>query len=845
MSDNVKLQVLLRAVDQASRPFKAVQAASRTLSGEIRGSQNELKELNARARQIEGFRKTSAQLAVTGNALEQAKAQAAALALQMRNTANPTNAQVKALENARRSAAELQTKFNGLRLSVQNQRGALQQAGIDTRNLSAAERQLRGNIAQTTETMERQRAALARVSQQQARLNAVRARYERGREIVAGARNVSAAALGLGTAGLFAGSQLIAPEVQAEKSGALIAARQGESSETGAKYTRVIKDVSASGVSDDIERITEAVSAVRSTLGTMGDVGEAELNRITRRALDMQTAFGSEAAESIQIAGIMMKNGLAKNSDEALDLIVSGMQRVSAQMRGEMPEILHEYSTHFRNMGFSGAEAMSLLVDMSKQGKFALDKTGDAIKEFSIRGSDMSKNSVAAYQQIGLNAGKMSAAIASGGEKARVAMQKTARGLLKIKNPAERANAAIALFGTPIEDLSVDQIPKFLGALAGVKNRLGDVSGAAEEMGNTLRDNLSGDVERLQGAFSGLRLNVFTGMDDKLRKLTQTATQWVGKLNAWVKTNPELVSKIVLVAGAITGLTAVLGGVGLVLWPVMAGINYLIAGAGLLATGFSIAGSTIAASFGAIAWPVVGVVAAVVAGALLIRKYWEPISAFFGGVVEGLRSAFGPVGDIFTPLGPMFDTLGNGLQKVWQWFKDLVAPVRATQETLNSCRDAGVLFGKGLAAALRMPLNAFNKLRSGIDWVLEKLGVINKDAATLDKTAAKANAAAQGGGYVPVSGTYAGYQYYQPGTGDNDINQLYQPVTSALKGYGGYQPVTAPAGRSYIDQSKSEYHINLQGGVAPGNNLTQQFREEVERIEREKRARARASMTHD
>lgn len=81
MSDNVKLQVLLRAVDQASRPFKAVQAASRTLSGEIRGSQNELKELNARARQIEGFRKTSAQLAVTGNALEQAKAQAAALRL--------------------------------------------------------------------------------------------------------------------------------------------------------------------------------------------------------------------------------------------------------------------------------------------------------------------------------------------------------------------------------------------------------------------------------------------------------------------------------------------------------------------------------------------------------------------------------------------------------------------------------------------------------------------------------------------------------------------------------------------------------------------------------------------
>lgn len=83
-----------------------------------RGAQNELKDLNARARQIEGFRKTSAQLAVTGNALNDAKAQAAALALQMRNTANPTTAQVRALESARQSASALQTTYDNLRLSV-------------------------------------------------------------------------------------------------------------------------------------------------------------------------------------------------------------------------------------------------------------------------------------------------------------------------------------------------------------------------------------------------------------------------------------------------------------------------------------------------------------------------------------------------------------------------------------------------------------------------------------------------------------------------------------------------------------------------------------------------------
>ncbi|CAM8358064.1 phage tail tape measure protein [Enterobacter kobei] len=849
MSDNVKLQVLLKAVDQATRPFKAVQAASKTLAGDIRGSQDELKALNAQSRRIEGFRAISGQLAVTGTALKKAKDDTAALALQMRNTANPTAAQVRAFENARRSAAALQEKYNSLRQSVHRQRTELQQSGIDTRNLADAGRTLRASISETTASIDRQRAALARVSKQQERLNAVSQRYERGKAAAASVRNVSAAALGAGTAAVYAGSRLIAPEIQTQKNGALIAARQGEDNTKSTQYTEVIQRISASGVSDDLEKITEAVSAVRSTLGTLGNVGEAELDRISRKALDMQTAFGTDTTESIQIAAIMMKNGLAASSDEAMDLIVSGMQRVSAEMRGEMPEILHEYSTHFRNLGFSGAEAMSLLVDMSKQGKFALDKTGDAIKEFSIRGSDMSKNSVAAYEEIGLNAKKMSSDIASGGEKARMAMQKTAKGLLAIKDPAQRANAAISLFGTPIEDLSIDQIPAFLGALAGVKNQFGDVSGAADNMGKTLRDNLSGDVARLSGQFEGLRFSVFTQMDAQLRTLTQTATNWLGKLNAWVNANPALASNLVMITGAIAGVAVVLGGLGLVVWPVMTGINALIAGAGFLSVGFSMAGSAIVAAISAISWPIVAVVAAVVAGALLIRKYWEPISAFFGGVVEGLKAAFAPVAELFAPLKPVFDWLGVKLQELWQWFSNLIAPVKSTQDTLNSCRDAGVLFGQALAEALTLPLTAFNKLRSGIDWVLEKLGVINKESGTLDKTAAKANAAAQSGGYVPAPSTYGGYQPYPAPAGNAPGWQAYQPAAgqsaSVTGGYQSYKPVTAPAGRSYVDQSKNDYHITVQGGAGSGTNLDRQLQDALEKYERDKRARNRSSMMHD
>lgn len=115
----------------------------------------------------------------------------------------------------------------------------------------------------------------------------------------------------------------------------------------------------------------------------------------------MQTAFGSETAESIQIAAIMMKNGLAGSSDEALDLITAGMQRVSAQMRAEMPEILHEYSTHFRNLGFSGAEAMSLLIDMSKQGSSPLIKPAMRLKSSAFAALTCQKPALLPISRLG------------------------------------------------------------------------------------------------------------------------------------------------------------------------------------------------------------------------------------------------------------------------------------------------------------------------------------------------------------------------------------------------------------------------------------------------------------
>src|SRR5690606_39059280 len=153
------------------------------------------------------------------------------------------------------------------------------------------------------------------------------------------------------------------------------------------------------------------------------------------------------------------------NGEEGFDLLTKAFQKVPAAMRGELPEIINEYGTFFQYSGFDGSEAMGLLVAASEQGRWALDKTGDTLKEFGIRAPDGSKTTTEAYTSIGLNAQEMATDVASGGDAAQNAMRRTAEALLQIEDPSERSQQANALFGTPLEDMSTTELPQCLSAL--------------------------------------------------------------------------------------------------------------------------------------------------------------------------------------------------------------------------------------------------------------------------------------------------------------------------------------------------------------------------------------------
>lgn len=815
MSNNVRIEVLLNAVDRASRPLKAIQNASKSLAGDIRNSQTTLRDLNAQASRIDGFRKASAQLAVTGQSLNKAKQEAAALAVQFKNTENPTKAQARAMEAAKKSAADLQLKYNGLRQSVQRQRTELAQAGINTRTLSADERRLKTSISETTAQLNRQREALARVSQQQAKLSRVKERYQTGKSLAGSAAAAGAAGVGIATAGTMAGVKLLMPGYSfAQKNSELQAVlgvdKQSPEMEALRKQARQLGDNTAASADD-----AASAQIIIAKSGGDADAIQAATPVTLNMALSNQRSMEENAA---LLTG--MKSAFQLSNDQIAhigDVLSMTMNKTAADFDG-LSDALTYAAPVAKNAGVSieqTAAMVGALHDAKITGSMAgtgsrailsrlqapTGKAFEAIKELGVKTSDARGNTRPIFsilKEMQRSFEKNNLGTSQRGE-----YMKTIFG--------EEASSAAAVLMTAASTGKLDKLTAAFKAS----------DGKTEELVKIMQDNLGGDFKEFQSAYEAVGTDLFDQQNDALRKLTQTATRYVLKLDGWITRNKSLATTIGVVAGGALALIGVIGGIGLIAWPVVMGINAIIAAAGLLGTVFTVAGGAIVTAVGAISLPVVAVAGAVVAGAILIRKYWEPISAFFSGVVEGLKAAFAPVAEIFSPLTPVFDSIIEKLRGVWQWFTDLIAPVKATQETLDRCKNVGVAFGKALAEALTAPLNVFNSLSGKVGWLLEKLGVIKKESDGLDQTAAKASAAAgaQNGSYIPQTSVYGGYQMYQP--------------------------VTAPAGRSYVDQSKREYNINLSGGVAPGTDLDRQLREAVEKLDREERARQRSSMRHD
>jgi len=511
-----------------------------------------------------------------------------------------------------------------------------------------------------------------------------------------------------GAVGLLAGGGLalgFAKAIETDGSNRKMAASLGLDPAEAASMGALSGKLYANAYGGSLEEVNAAVGGVKSTLSEFGQISDETLERLSKKALDTAAAF-PELGNATSTAGVLMKTGLAKDADEAFDLIVGSAQKMPAAMQAELLPVMDEYSKHFADLGIDGTTAFGIMAEASKGGAIQMDKTGDALKEFTIRATDGSKATADAYKAIGLNAEDMAGKIAAGGPAAHDAFAKTVAGLQAIKDPAAQAQAAIGLFGTPLEDLGTAKIPDFLGAIDPMGDSFDSLAGKATEMGDTLNSGPGSALTTLQRtaetSFTGMLAAALPVLMPILGWLQQYAPV-VGPLALGIA---GLAATVWIVNGAMTAWTAALAiGRGAVL--VATGAQWLW-NAALSANPIGIVILLIAALAAGVVWA------------------YNNVGWFKDGVNEAGRIA-----------GEVFTNIGKWVQDVISWLDKTLEPVGGIQGALDLMGAAGKIALDGIIGGLQ----------SVIGWVQDAVGWFGSLFGAKDKAASVDVGGADSGGF--------------------------------------------------------------------------------------------------
>lgn len=313
----------------------------------------------------------------------------------------------------------------------------------------------------------------------------------------------------IGLAGVATAADTMFEAMDRKDLGNKLKAQLDLTTEESAQAGKLAGDLYAQNYGESFEQVNEAIGVMHSSLSNLTD-SPAEMEALTKAGLTLASTFDVDVAEAANTANIMIRNGIAKDGVEAFDLLGTAMQRVPAQMRDELIPIVDEYATYLNSMGFSGQEAMGLIVNASYEGAIGMDKAGDAIKEFGIRATDLGDTGAQdAMKGLGLDAVAMSGDLLAGGDTAKGAFQKIVDGLSGIKDPAAQAAAATALFGTPLEDLDKTKIPGFLAGLSNAETSMGGFEGSVGRMGDALSEGPNAKLETFK---RGIQDSMITGL---------------------------------------------------------------------------------------------------------------------------------------------------------------------------------------------------------------------------------------------------------------------------------------------------------------------------------------------
>lgn len=536
-------------------------------------------------------------------------------------------------------------------------------------------------------------------------------------------------------------SEAFSEAMDIEKGQDKLAAQLGLSAEASESFGRAAGELYANAYGDGLDQVNEALRYVQQNIGDGIGVADDALTSVTGSVLDLADAFGEDLGPMTRAVGTMIKSGLVKDAQEGLDILTVGLQN-GTNAGEDLLDTFSEYSTQFRELGISAEMGLGLMSQGMKAGARDSDTLADAIKEFAIRSKDGSKASATAFQDIGLNAEKMTAIFAKGGPEAERAMADVIRRLKEMKDPVQQDATAVALFGTKAEDLQ-DALYALDPTTA--VSSLGQVEGAAARMGATLADNAATKFEAfkrqlhmglvgfikdviLPGVVSvgdqvvagyqkigdGIRLflDTFQGKDSAvdvgswtepikelgrtvreladqylppLRDIWSQITEKATQFTDWVKNNENTMITLGVIAGEV-----------------------LVVALAALAVGlYTVAAGVIAAT-----WPVLLAVAALFAMVSAVRWAWENW-AFFREAVGAVVSWLGET------VPPIIEAVRGAIDIAFQWIANVAVPwvVGAFQSFIGFLQNtlwpavqmvwSGIQIAIGWAVNLILPIISF------------------------------------------------------------------------------------------------------------------------------------------
>ncbi|WP_433341745.1 phage tail tape measure protein [Streptomyces sp. CA-253872] len=409
----------------------------------------------------------------------------------------------------------------------------------------------------------------------------------------------------------------------------------------------VVGQLYARGVVESVEDGTAAVqAALRNGLAPPDDL--PGLESIATQVSDVGHLMEEDIGKVARAVGTMVKTGLVDTASEGLDLLTKSVQD-GGNVAEDLLDTFTEYPTQFRQLGISAEEAFGLIQQGLQGGARDSDVIADSLKEFSIEAAQGGKRVTDAFEQAGLDADRLTDAFAKGGPVARDALQEVFDKLQSIKDPLERNQVAVGLFGTKAEDMA--------GALSHLDLRtaakeMDDFGGAAARAGDDLRDNLGTKLSTIGRELKQAFVGLFTGdfaqfgdvgraVEDALPDLKETGHRIAESIKTGiVEYGPRVFSALFDLAFEIGEKVDIWGPL---LFKITAGAASIPAAIGALVL-TALAGGL--AGIGAKLLP-------------YLETAWDAVSDFFTDIIPGwgadLASA---VGDA---LSSAFDTAGSAL----------------------------------------------------------------------------------------------------------------------------------------------------------------------------------------